>query len=449
VRTELKNLFLLLSSLFFYAWGEPLYILIMIFSIVINYVLAILINKFDKNYTYKKTALTLSILINISILLYYKYIGFILSNLGEIFNITISYSSPALPIGISFYTFQSISYLVDVYRKESEPQKNIIHLALYISFFPQLVAGPIVRYESIAAQLKERKADITLIAQGSIQFIIGLSKKVLIANQLALVADEIFSKSPDTISTSLSWIGLTAYTLQIFFDFSGYSDMAIGLGRIFGFQFPINFNYPYISKNITEFWRRWHITLGSWFRDYVYIPLGGSRKGTWVYLRNLFVVWFLTGIWHGASWNFIVWGIYFGVIIAVEKFVLGNLLKKTWLPFQHIYAILLIMIGWVFFRADNLKYSFEYLKVMFGVNSNNIIDRLSLYYLHDYGIYFVVGLLLCIPVANIIKEKIQRMFTKYPIYEVVVVPSAVFLLFLLSTIFLANSTYNPFIYFRF
>ncbi|EES72752.1 alginate O-acetyltransferase AlgI, partial [Paenibacillus sp. oral taxon 786 str. D14] len=353
VRTELKNLFLLLSSLFFYAWGEPLYILIMIFSIVINYVLAILINKFDKNYTYKKTALTLSILINISILLYYKYIGFILSNLGEIFNITISYSSPALPIGISFYTFQSISYLVDVYRKESEPQKNIIHLALYISFFPQLVAGPIVRYESIAAQLKERKADITLIAQGSIQFIIGLSKKVLIANQLALVADEIFSKSPDTISTSLSWIGLTAYTLQIFFDFSGYSDMAIGLGRIFGFQFPINFNYPYISKNITEFWRRWHITLGSWFRDYVYIPLGGSRKGTWVYLRNLFVVWFLTGIWHGASWNFIVWGIYFGVIIAVEKFVLGNLLKKTWLPFQHIYAILLIMIGWVFFRADN------------------------------------------------------------------------------------------------
>lgn len=278
VRTELKNLFLLLSSLFFYAWGEPLYILIMIFSIVINYVLAILINKFDKNYTYKKTALTLSILINISILLYYKYIGFILSNLGEIFNITISYSSPALPIGISFYTFQSISYLVDVYRKESEPQKNIIHLALYISFFPQLVAGPIVRYESIAAQLKERKADITLIAQGSIQFIIGLSKKVLIANQLALVADEIFSKSPDTISTSLSWIGLTAYTLQIFFDFSGYSDMAIGLGRIFGFQFPINFNYPYISKNITEFWRRWHITLGSWFRDYVYIPLGVAER---------------------------------------------------------------------------------------------------------------------------------------------------------------------------
>ncbi|SHE14256.1 D-alanyl-lipoteichoic acid biosynthesis protein DltB [Chlamydia abortus] len=354
-----------------------------------------------------------------------------------------------MPIGISFYTFQSISYLIDVYRKEVPPQKNIINLALYISFFPQLVAGPIVRYESIASQLSFRVENIDLFSQGVRLFIIGFAKKILIANQLGIVADEIFGIDSSEISTSLSWVAIVAYTLQIYFDFSGYSDMAIGIGKMFGFHLPANFNYPYISKNISEFWRRWHITLGSWFRDYVYIPLGGNRQGIWKQIRNLFIVWLLTGIWHGASWTYIIWGLYYGFFIALERFVLNNLLNRLWLPIQHIYVLIVVMVGWVFFRADDFAYSFEFIKAMFGLNGTEIFDNVTLYYIYDYWLYFVVGVLCSLPLAKI-SLLVGRI--KNNIFHFVWNTIGVLLyliIFFISIIYLTTSTYNPFIYFRF
>ncbi|MGN7381554.1 MBOAT family O-acyltransferase [Paenibacillus sp. SAFN-117] len=380
---------------------------------------------------------------------YYKYADFIISNINKIFNFSIEPTNLALPIGISFYTFQSISYLIDVYRKEVPPQKNIINLALYISFFPQLVAGPIVRYESIASQLSFRVENIDLFSQGVRLFIIGFAKKILIANQLGIVADEIFGIDSSEISTSLSWVAIVAYTLQIYFDFSGYSDMAIGIGKMFGFHLPANFNYPYISKNISEFWRRWHITLGSWFRDYVYIPLGGNRQGIWKQIRNLFIVWLLTGIWHGASWTYIIWGLYYGFFIALERFVLNNLLNRLWLPIQHIYVLIVVMVGWVFFRADDFAYSFEFIKAMFGLNGTEIFDNVTLYYIYDYWLYFVVGVLCSLPLAKI-SLLVGRI--KNNIFHFVWNTIGVLLyliIFFISIIYLTTSTYNPFIYFRF
>ncbi|GAB6927488.1 MBOAT family protein [Paenibacillus sp. JCM 10914] len=442
IRKEFRNSVLLIASLFFYAWGEPTYLFLMIFSISTNYLLARVIIKTNK---YRRIALIIAIIINIILLGYYKYAGFILSAISGVFNFTYDFTPVALPIGISFYTFQAIAYLVDIYRNEIKPQKNILDFALYISFFPQLVAGPIVRYDIVAAQLKDRKESVNLFAQGCIRFIIGLGKKVLIANQLGLVADEIFSSPHNELTTSLAWIGILAYTLQIYFDFSGYSDMAIGLGKMFGFKLPINFNYPYISKSITEFWRRWHITLGSWFRDYIYIPLGGNRQGKWKYARNLFVVWFLTGLWHGASWSFVIWGLYFGVIIALEKMALSKVLIKLWAPLQHLYVLLIVMIGWVFFRADNFVYSFHYLKIMFGINTPEYFDHTTVYYLHDYGVYFILGIIFSIPIKKMLSDNRIIFSQKFQ----VIIPVVYIILFLLSIMYLTNSTYNPFIYFRF
>lgn len=397
---------------------------------------------------YRRVKLIFAVSVNILLLGYFKYAGFILTTLTEAFNLYYDFTPGSLPIGISFYTFQAIAYLVDIYRDETQPQRNLLNFALYISFFPQLVAGPIVRYDLVREQLKSRQESLEMFARGCIKFIIGLAKKVLIANQVGIVADDIFSKPPGELTTSLTWIGIIAYSLQIFFDFSGYSDMAVGLAKMFGFKLPANFNYPYISRSITEFWRRWHITLGSWFRDYIYIPLGGNRVGTVRYIGNLFIVWFLTGLWHGASWTFVIWGLYYGTFIAFEKLGLGKLLNKLWAPLQHIYVLLIVMIGWVFFRADNFSYSFSYLKIMFGISTPEYLDYTTINYIHDYGIYFIIGIVFCLPINQIFKLNELTTVRRLKISNWAT-PILFYLLFILSVIYLINSTYNPFIYFRF
>ena len=355
-----KNYILLLASLLFYAWGEPVYVLIMLGSICMNYLFARWLDQ-GKNGFQRKFWLVVSIIANLFVLGIFKYAGFFMENVNKLFHTVFPVPEIALPIGISFFTFQAMSYVIDVYRKDAVLQKNLFDLALYISLFPQLVAGPIVRYQTVADQITDRIHDWALFESGVKRFLIGLFKKVLIANPIGLVADEIFALSGGDLSTGTAWIGVMAYALQIYFDFSGYSDMAIGLGRMFGFKFLENFNYPYIAQSVTDFWRRWHISLSSWFRDYVYIPLGGNRVRPWKIYCNLFIVWTLTGFWHGASWTFLVWGFYYGVLIALERLFLGKLLAKLYRPLRHLYLLFIVMIGWVFFRADDFSYSFDLL----------------------------------------------------------------------------------------
>lgn len=451
IRHELRNLVLLFFSLFFYAWGEPKLVILMIFSIIINYIFGLLINSFKNSTKKKKIILFFAISGNLLILGYYKYINFFIANINELFGLSIQIEPVPLPIGISFYTFQAMSYVIDAYRKDTNVQKNPFDLALYVSLFPQLIAGPIVRYNLIDQQLKKRFVNLNGISEGIKLFIIGLSKKVLLANQMGLIADTIFNKSPAEMSVSLAWIGIIAYSLQIYFDFSGYSDMAIGLGKMFGFDFPKNFNYPYISQSISEFWRRWHITLGSFFRDYVYIPLGGNRVSRFKNYRNLFIVWALTGFWHGASWTFIAWGLYYGIIIALEKAFLQKVLNKLWIPFRHVYVILIFIIGWVFFRADNFSYSISYIKTMFGLNGQPLWDKLALYYANDYGFVILLAILISTPIVPKLFEimnKIRNKIVRFSVNEVFV-PVAYIVIFGFCIIHLINSTYNPFIYFRF
>ncbi|WP_010095151.1 MBOAT family O-acyltransferase [Ornithinibacillus scapharcae] len=448
----LKNVLLLLASLFFYAWGEPKYVFLMIFSIFINYIFGLLIQALREKHSSKKIVLVLSILVNLAILGFYKYSGFLIENINALFNLSISFEPLPLPIGISFFTFQAMSYVIDVYRNDAKVQKNVWDLALYIALFPQLVAGPIVRYNTIADQIKARIHNLELFAAGIRQFIIGLSKKVLIANPLGEIADTIFATNPGELSVTTAWIGILAYTLQIYFDFSGYSDMAIGLGKMFGFEFLINFNYPYIARSIGEFWRRWHISLSSWFRDYVYIPLGGNRKGPWKTYRNLLIVWTITGFWHGASWTFMAWGFYYGIIICVERLGFNKVLEKTWRPFQHLYVIFVVMVGWVFFRADNFSYSFDYLQSMFGIGAAGLIDKTALLYLHDQAYLIVLGILFSLPLLPWIQKRLDQLGERRQILATMrfSISSFVYLgLLLMVTMFLVNSTYNPFIYFRF
>lgn len=455
VPNKIKNIILLLASLFFYAWGEPKYIFLMIVSIIINYIFGILIHYMKYNIQLKQLLLTLSIICNISLLGFYKYGNFLIENINLIFNLNISNNPIPLPIGISFFTFQAMSYVIDVYRNDAKVQKNLFNLALYISLFPQLVAGPIVRYNTIADQIKKRIHNLEMFSNGVRQFIIGLTKKVIIANPLGEIADTIFASNPGDMSVSTAWIGILAYTLQIYFDFSGYSDMAIGLGKMFGFEFLANFNYPYISRSIAEFWRRWHISLGSWFRDYVYIPLGGNRKGKWKTYRNLLIVWTITGFWHGASWTFMAWGFYYGVLISLERAGLGRLLNRLWRPLQHIYVLIIVMVGWVFFRADNFTYSFEFLQTMFGFNNPLLIDNVARAYLQDQSYLLLLGMIFSLPIFPWVITKIETL-QQMKSYSRVILPIRhiggpfiYFGLLLLVTMFLVNSTYNPFIYFRF
>ena len=388
-----KNLVLLAFSILFYAWGEPAFVLVMLLSIFVNYLLGRLIDKYRNH---DKALLWTSIFFNLGILFIFKYLCFTLQNIGWLINKDFSSIKIALPIGISFFTFQAMSYVIDVYKKKVKVQKSLFNLGLYIALFPQLIAGPIVRYETIASEIEKRDENYDDFAEGTVRFIQGLAKKVIIANQVALVADAAFDTPINELSTAFAWLGAIAYTLQIYFDFSGYSDMAIGLGRMFGFHFLENFNYPYMASSITDFWRRWHISLSSWFRDYVYFPLGGSRVDSKVrHIFNLFVVWLLTGIWHGANWTFIAWGMFYFVLLVIEKQT-GLDKKKAW--WGHIYTMFFVIIAWVLFRATNITSAYEYLKIMLIPNSISS-DTFVLYW-SNYRFYLILGLLLSFCLEN-------------------------------------------------
>jgi len=437
---KLKNSVLLLSSLVFYAWGEPKYVFLMIISIVSGYVLGLLIEKFQ-NKPLSKLFLAISVIISIGSLGYFKYADFFISNFNTVTGLSIPLLKIALPIGISFYTFQLLSYTIDVYRNNVPAQKNIVTLAAYIALFPQLIAGPIVRYSDVEMQLVERTHTLTKTADGIKRFICGLSKKVLIANALGEVCD-IF-KASDEKTVVFYWIYGIAFLLHIYFDFSGYSDMAIGLGKIFGFDFMENFNYPYISKSITEFWRRWHISLGSWFRDYVYIPLGGNRVSKLKWFRNIFVVWFLTGFWHGAAWNFIIWGLYFAAFLLAEKLFLSKLLEKTKAA-KHVYVLFFVMISFIIFNATNMGEAFSYIGGLFGVGANGIVSASTIYYLKSYTFILLIALIGATPLPKKLYYRIKETKAVYVLQPIVIT-----ILLVVITAFLVDGSFNPFLYFRF
>lgn len=447
-KEKYRNYILLIASLIFYAWGEPKYIILMIVSILMNYIYGILIDKYRNK---DKLILVLAILTNLGLLGYFKYYNFFVINLDRMFSRELlSIRNIVLPIGISFYTFQILSYIIDLYRKEIKVQKNIFNFALYVSFFPQLIAGPIVKYKDIENEIKERKIDVELFSSGVRKFIYGLGKKVILANTLALIVDTIYSYEISKLNTPIVWLAAISYTLQIYFDFSGYSDMAIGLGRMFGFHFPENFNLPYISKSITEFWRRWHISLSTWFKQYLYIPLGGNRKGKIRTYINLFIVFFATGLWHGASWNFIVWGgVFYGTILVVEKLFLKEILDKNKFKIlNYIYVMLIVIIGWVLFRTDSLSHAFEVIKMMFSFNLKKAYILLPS--------YFNLKTILIIIISFLISGFGQKLISKLKNYEKIKkiylnnMETIVLSLIMIISIFeLVASTYNPFIYFRF
>ena len=446
---KLKNVVLLLASLFFYAWGEPRYVFLMIASIICNYIFGIKVSSEDIKK--KKLWLIIAVIFNISLLGVFKYSNFLIDNINSLLHINISIPTIPLPLGISFFTFQTMSYVIDVYRNNKRLQRNVYNLALYISLFPQLVAGPIVRYETVDEQINSRVHTINKFSVGINRFVIGLGKKVIFSNNLGLVADSVFATNMSDLSTMEGWLGIICYTLQIYFDFSGYSDMAIGLGKMFGFDFLENFNYPYISQSVSEFWRRWHISLGSWFRDYVYIPLGGNRVSPIKQYRNLFIVWSLTGIWHGANWTFVTWGLYYGILIALEKAFLQKYLDKVPKFCRHIYLILLVMIGWVFFRAENIVQAYEYIKVLLGLGANSICNISFINYINESGYIVILAIIFATPILSKIKCKIELINNKlidnrfaYALHSI----SLMSIMFMVVVI-LINSTYNPFLYFRF
>ncbi len=444
-----RNFILLLFSILFYAWGEPKYIFLMLLVILISYIAGILIDKLEaKNKTLlKNITFILSLILIIGNLIYFKYANFIVDNINNIFKLNISIKAIVLPIGISFYTFQILSYIIDVYRKKIPVQKNILDLSLYVTLFPQLVAGPIVRYETVQDELENRKENLNDIISGVKRFIIGLSKKIILANNVALLADFIFDNSyihQSGYGSSIIGLGAIAYSLQIYYDFSGYSDMAIGLGQIFGFHFLENFNYPYISRSITEFWRRWHISLSSWFRDYVYIPLGGNRVSKFRWILNLLVVWALTGLWHGASWNFIIWGLYFCFLLILEKIFLKKFIDKWPSVVRWLYSIILIIIGWVIFRVENISEVFYFIKKLFDFSSTNYIEIFASNNLIIPILFIIPSILFMFPIY----KKIENLCIKKPILNYAL--NAVYLgLFLICIMYLISSNFNPFIYFRF
>ena len=441
-----KNFILLVVSLIFYGWGEPVYISLMIFCIIFNYISTLLIYKYRKSKKLSKKIFIITLAVNLGILAFFKYFGFLVTNINSLFGLNIYFEKLPLPVGISFYTFQIISYVVDVYLNKVKVQKNIIDFGAYVTMFPQLVAGPIVQYNDIFNQLKNRKENINQFSEGIDRFIIGLGKKVLIANNIGMVWTSIKATEISNVSVISAWIGIIAFTLQIYFDFSGYSDMAIGLGKMFGFEFIENFNYPYISKSVTEFWRRWHISLGSWFREYLYIPLGGNRVSLIKQFRNLFVVWFTTGLWHGASWNFIFWGLYFGFFIVIEKFFFGKLLNRLPKCISNLYTMIIIIVGWVFFDNNKLSDALNYIKVMFGLSGNAFIDSAAIYYFYTNFILFVIAILCATPIIYNFHKKIKNQFNARG--AIAMALSRIFILFL-STAYLVNQSFNPFLYFRF
>jgi alginate O-acetyltransferase complex protein AlgI len=453
VPKNFRNFFILLSGLFFYAWGEPIYVFIMIASTLIDYFAGLVIYKFGGNPVTRRLALIVSVVMNLSLLGFFKYSGFIVENINHIFGTDFGAPTTLLPIGISFFTFQSMSYTIDLYRGNIPVQKNPITFAAFVTLFPQIVAGPIVRYEDVAAELNERHVDIDTVWEGILQFIVGLGKKVLIANNIGVVWDNVKAMDIHNVPVATAWLGIGAFTLQIYFDFSGYSDMAIGLGKMLGFHFPQNFNYPYVSKSITEFWRRWHMTLSEWFKSYVYFPLGGSRKGLKRTILNTAIVWLLTGIWHGASWNFILWGVMYGILIIMEKLA-TELLKRhnkqsiiDKIPsfVKRIYTLLLVMLGWVLFDTDTISQAFTYMARLFSFGGT-LTDSYTVYIVVNFGLLFIIAIIGCTDIPRRVVSAISR---KVPavgnwgsvVYMVVVL--------MLATAYLVNASYNPFLYFNF
>lgn len=441
-----RNLTLLFSSLFFYSWGEPRYILIMLFSSVVDYTCGqkIYLNRQKENNHQAKLWLLVSVFVNLGMLGFFKYSNFLLENLNNLLSIRLPLLNITLPIGISFYTFQTMSYTIDVYRNETDVQNSLISFATYVTLFPQLIAGPIVRYKTVADELDNRNESIDLFGEGVKRFIIGLGKKVLLANSIGLLWENIAVINLEVLPTLTAWLGVLAFTFQIYFDFSGYSDMAIGLGKMFGFNFLENFNYPYTSLSITDFWRRWHISLGSWFKEYVYIPLGGNRLSFSKNLRNILIVWLLTGIWHGASWNFLVWGLYFGVILIIEKLFLAKYLERLPIILRRVYTLTLVLISWVIFAFESLSYGLSYLKILFNPLLNGFLNTEALYYLYTNIILFIILII----GSSEVPKKIWNKFNKNN--KSMVFENILLILCLVLTIAnLVDQTYNPFLYFRF
>ncbi len=448
VPKKVRNFVLLITSLIFYAWGEPKYVLIMLFSTVFDYTNGRIIGYYLEQGRQKraKAVLAIDVCGNLAILGFFKYADFMLENLNYITGAGISLLKLALPIGISFYTFQTMSYTIDVYRKVVEPQKNIISFATYVTLFPQLIAGPIVQYKTVADELSNRRFSIEDFSEGAFRFVLGLSKKVILANQIGALWTEILAADERTVATA--WLGAVAYTFQIYFDFSGYSDMAIGLGRMFGFHFLENFNFPYMSKSITEFWRRWHISLSTWFREYVYIPLGGNRKGNKRQLFNLLVVWFLTGFWHGASWNFVLWGFYYGILLILEKSFLLRWLEKVPKMIRHFYTIFFVVFGWVIFAQTNLKELGDYIGSLFGVGVS-FVNGDFWFYLRNNMVLLIVLILCSIDYKKYLKGKSRyQTWVNSGACDICKIVIMV-VLFMVSFAFLVGESYNPFLYFRF
>ncbi|MCM1227246.1 MAG: MBOAT family protein [Clostridium sp.] len=438
---KLKNPILLASGLLFYAWGEPVYVIIMILSSFIDYMAGRVIDKYDHDSRKRTAALLTSLVMNLGLLGVFKYSGFLLGIFG------IDIKGLPLPIGISFYTFQSMSYTIDMYMRRIKVQKSFVKFAAYVSLFPQIVAGPIVRYEDVQSEMEERTVNITKLGEGVGIFVRGLAKKVLIANNIGMLWSEVRAMDYSEISAVTAWLGILAFTFQIYYDFSGYSDMAVGLGKMLGFNFPENFDHPYISRSISEFWRRWHITLGSWFKSYVYIPLGGNRNGLLKTLRNTLIVWALTGLWHGASYNFILWGLYFGIIIIAEKLFLGKILEKLPGIVTVPLTFFAVVLGWVLFDTDNLHDAMRYYAAMFG-GTGTVIDHNAFYQFKSYVVLFI----LCVVGSGRLMQRLRAEFESVRSTAKILenaVPVIQAALMLLCTAFLVDASYNPFLYFRF
>jgi alginate O-acetyltransferase complex protein AlgI len=447
IPSRMRNAVLLVMSLLFYAWGEPKYILIMLFSTVFDYCNGRLLERFDSRERLRKLILIISVTVNLGILCFFKYTDFLIETVNDVASLSLPVLKQALPIGISFYTFQTLSYTIDVYRRRVAVQHNILDFGMYICLFPQLIAGPIVRYADIESEIKNRSVNVGDVWSGLLRFTVGLGKKVLLGNQIGALWEEI-SSSYTSLPALSAWLGALAFAFQIYFDFSGYSDMAIGLGHMFGFSFPENFNYPYQAESITDFWRRWHMTLSTWFREYLYIPLGGNRKGILMQIRNLFFVWLLTGLWHGAGWNFVLWGLYYFVLLTAEKLFMLKFLKKAPRFARHIYTVLLVLFGWVLFACDDLSMLKGYIGAMLGFGSG-AASSMSVYYLITYAILFIVSIIGSteLPRRFIIKCANRASLSVKATFAV----EAVFIILILglSIVFIAADSYNPFLYFRF
>lgn len=445
-----RNYILLVFSLIFYGWGGPAYLVLMVAVVMADYVFALLISMTEKE-KLRKLCILMAILGNLGCLGYFKYTNFLVENINGFFGTSWEVGEIVLPIGISFFTFQAMSYVIDVYRRDVAVQKNPFYVMLYVALFPQLVAGPIVRYKTVEEEIISRRIRVEDVSDGLERFIIGFGKKIIIANNVGALADIIFGMA--SVDMSLAWVGAISYTLQIYFDFSAYSDMAIGLGRMFGFHFDENFNFPYVAKSVGDFWRRWHISLTTWFRDYIYIPLGGNRKGQPRMYFNMFVIWTLTGIWHGAEWNFILWGLYYFVFQGLEKLFLGKLLEKIPRVIQHIYTMFVVIFGWVIFRCDDgLDHLVRYVKSMFSFEISERSREILPGYLAKYGIYLVLGVIFSIPVYRCLRGFLGKKLAHHPVIKSAVAAVgfvALLGLFYISVLYLVNSTYNPFIYFRF